>query len=49
MRLDTTHPGYERPRRPGRGLTPYALVWARTYGKGRVFYSAFWPCAFHLG
>ena len=40
MRLDTTHLDMN-----GHGVQaadyPYALVWARTYGKGRVFYSAF--------
>ncbi len=40
MRLDTTKTDNTK-----RGVQaadyPYALVWAKTYGKGRVFYSAF--------
>lgn len=41
MRLDTTHLNND----PKRGVKaedyPYALTWAKSYGKGRVFYSTF--------
>jgi uncharacterized protein len=40
MRLDTST--LDMTRRGVQGADyPYALVWAKTYGKGRVFYSAF--------
>lgn len=41
MRLDTTKLNSD----PARGVKaedyPYALTWAKMYGKGRVFYSTF--------
>jgi hypothetical protein len=40
MRLDTTNLDMSRPAVKAADY-PYALVWAKTYGKGRVFYSAF--------
>jgi hypothetical protein len=40
MRLDTTNLDMTRPGVKAADY-PYALVWAKTYGKGRVFYSAF--------
>jgi type 1 glutamine amidotransferase len=40
MRLDTSKLDNTRPGVQAADY-PYALVWARTYGKGRVFYSAF--------